>query len=261
MDITRHNILSNNRDLLLAWTSRTIRARYQQSVLGGLWTIIQPAATVAIFTIIFSYFIHIDTGKVPYAIFSYAALVPWTLFTASITDMVDSLVANMNLVTKIYFPREILPIAAMLARLLDFGIAYGVLFLLMVLFRLPLFPMGWLYLPVILSIQLALSLGIGLAGAALNVFYRDIKHLFALVLQVWLYATPIIYPTTMVPEQLRPYYFINPMAGIIEAYRAVLLYQRLPELNLLISAIISVIVLLIGYWFFKRVENQFADVV
>jgi lipopolysaccharide transport system permease protein len=130
-----------------------------------------------------------------------------------------------------------------------------------VLFRLPFFPLGCLYLPVILSIQLALSLGIGLAGAALNVFYRDIKHLFALVLQVWLYATPIIYPVTMVPERLRPYYFINPMAGIIEAYRAVLLYQRLPEPNLLISAIISVIVLLIGYWFFKRVENQFADVV
>ncbi len=261
MDILHTKTENNYRDLLIAWTSRTIRARYQQSILGGLWTIIQPAATVTIFTIVFSYFIHIDTGRVPYVIFSYTALVPWTLFSSSITDMVDSLVANMNLVTKIYFPREILPIAVMLARLLDFGIAFVVLLFLMVMFRLQLFPLGWLYLPVILSFQIALSLGIGLAGAALNVFYRDIKHLFTLILQVWLYASPIIYPTTIVPDWLRPYYYINPMAGIIDAYRSVILYQKIPEPNLLLSGLIALIVLVSGFWLFKRVEDQFADVV
>lgn len=253
--------LSNHRELLSAWTVRTIRARYQQSVLGGLWAILQPLATVAIFTVIFTMFIPVDTGTIPYVVFSYTAMVPWTLFATSITDMVDSLIINMNLVTKIYFPREILPIAALLARLLDFSIASIVLLLLMLYYGLPLLTVNWLYLPAILAIQLALALGLGLAGSALNVFYRDIKHLFVLGIQLWFYATPIIYPVSVVPEKLRPFYFLNPMAGAIEAYRAVLLYQEEPGPYLLTSVLVSLVMLLSGYWFFKQVEFQFADVV
>jgi lipopolysaccharide transport system permease protein len=249
------------RDLLFAWTGRTIRARYQQSILGGLWAIIQPIAMVLVFTIIFTLFLHVDTGGVPYGLFSYTAMVPWTFFTASIIDMVDSLVINMNLVSKIYFPREILPIAAMLARLLDFGIASGVVALLMVYYRIPLFGPSMLYLPLIVLVQLALTLGLGLAGAALNVFYRDVRHLFALGLQLWLYATPIIYPVSLVPERLRPFYFLNPMAGVIESYRAVLLHGQLPGDYLLVSALVSMLVFMLGYWFFRRVEFQFADIV
>jgi lipopolysaccharide transport system permease protein len=188
-------------------------------------------------------------------------MVPWTLFATSLSDMVNSLVDNMNLVTKIYFPREILPIAAMSARLIDFGIASAVLVVLMILFQVPPFPTGWLYLPLILVIQIALGLGLGLAGAALNVFYRDIKHLIALGLQVWMYASPVIYPSSIVPEQLRPLYFLNPMAGIIEAYRNVLLYGKLPDVYLIWAAGVSFAILLAGYWFFKRVDFQFADVV
>ncbi len=251
--------LIRTRELIWAWTNRTIRARYQQSVLGALWAIIQPAAAVAIFSIIFTIFIPIDTGGLPYIVFSYAAMVPWTLFATSITDMVDSLTINMNLVSKIYFPREVLPLAALLARLLDFAIAVVLLVFMILFFKLPIFLLGWLFLPLILAIQLALALGLGLAGAALNVFYRDIKHLFVLGLQLWFYATPIIYPVSTVPEKLRPIYFLNPMAGTIEAYRAVLLYGRLPESYLLISALSAAIVMLIGYWFFKRVEPRFAD--
>lgn len=249
------------RDLLEAWTWRIVRSRYQQSVLGGLWAIIQPAATVAIFSLIFNRFMHLDTGGVPYVIFSYATMVPWTLFATSLSDMVNSLVDNMNLVAKIYFPREILPISATSARLIDFGIASVVLVVLMILFQVPPFLTGWLYLPLILVTQIALGLGLGLAGAALNVFYRDIKHLIALGLQVWMYASPVIYPSSIVPEQLRPLYFLNPMAGIIEAYRNVLLYQKLPDVYLIWAALASFAILLAGYWFFKRVDFQFADVV
>lgn len=253
--------LYTHRDLLFAWTVRTIRARYQQSILGGLWAIIQPAASVTVFSVIFTQFVPIDTGDIPYVVFSYAAMVPWTFFATSMTDMVESLVANMNLVSKIYFPREVLPMAALLARLVDFVIAYAVLVVLIIVFQVPVFLPSWLFLPLILGIQLALSLGLGLAGAALNVFYRDIRHLFVLGLQLWFYATPIIYPITVVPEQWRSLYYLNPMAGVIMAYRAVLLHRTPPGTYLAISAISAFLVLVAGVWFFKRVEPGFADVI
>jgi lipopolysaccharide transport system permease protein len=255
------NALFSQLDLLWAWTLRTVRARYQQSVLGALWAIVQPVASVAIFTVIFTMFIPIDTGSIPYVVFSYSAMVPWLFFAASVTDMVESLIVNMSLVSKIYFPREILPIAAMLARLLDFAIAYGVLFILLLYFGLPIFTPAWIFLPAILLIQFSLVLGIGLIGSAINVFFRDIKHLFTLGLQLWMYATPIIYPVTAVPESVRPYYFLNPMAGIVEAYRAVLLYGQTPAPSLWLSAGVALLALVGGYWFFKRVEFQFADVI
>ncbi len=182
-------------------------------------------------------------------------------FSTSLADMTDLLVSNVGLVTKIYFPREILPISLLLARLLDAAIVAGVLLVLMILYRQPLFWAGWLYLPFILGVQLALILGLGLALSALNVFYRDVRHIVALGLQLWFYATPIIYPVSAVPESLRKLYFLNPMAGIIEAYRAVVIYQQLPGTYLALSAAISLVVLVVGYWFFKRVEFQLADVV
>lgn len=249
------------RDLLLSWTWRTVRSRYKQSILGGAWAVIQPVATVVIFSIIFTLFIPVDTGDVPYFIFSYTAMVPWILFSTSITDMVDSIVSNMNLVGKIYFPREILPISALLARLLDFTIAYALLVFVLLFYRVEIYFPSLLLLPFVLCVQLALSLGLGLFGGALNVFYRDIKHIFTLLLQLWFYATPIIYPVTVVPNELLPFYFLNPMAGVIEAYRAILLNQELPGVYLLISAGAALITLIFGYWFFKRAEVQFADVI
>jgi lipopolysaccharide transport system permease protein len=250
-----------HRDLLYAWTSRTVRARYQQSILGGLWAVLQPAASVAVFTIIFTRFIPIDTGDIPYVVFSFSAMVPWLLFSTSVSDMAESLVTNMNLVSKIYFPREILVLAAMLARLVDFAIAFVVLLLLMALYRMPFNPAAVLFVPLVLIIQLALALGLGLIGSAVNVFFRDVKHLIVLGLQIWFYATPIIYPVTVVPEQLLPVYFLNPMAGIIVSYRAVLLYGQTPDYHLVWSAVIAFTLLFVGYWFFKRVEHRFADVV
>jgi len=253
--------LYNHKDLLYTWVYRIIRARYQQSLLGGLWAIIVPIATTLIFSVIFTFFIPINTGNTPYLVFSYTAMVPWTLFSSSITDMVDSLTGNMNLVSKIYFPREILPIASLIARLVDALIAFAILVVLMVYYKMPVSIAGLLLLPFILMIQIALCLGIGFIGGALNVFYRDIRHIFLLGLQLWFYASPVIYPVTSVPARLRPYYYLNPMAGILESYRAIILYQELPGYYLLISIGMAVITLVIGYWFFKRVEFQFADVV
>ena len=171
--------LVNSKDLLLAWISRTIRGRYQQSVLGGLWAIIQPAASVAIFSIIFTQFVPVDTAGIPYPIFSYVAVVPWTFFSSSLSDMSNSLVQNMNLVTKIYFPREVLVIASMLARLLDFSISAGLLVVLIIIYRTPVLPLGLLFLPLILIFQIAFIMGLGLITSALNIFYRDVQPLLA----------------------------------------------------------------------------------
>ncbi len=249
------------RDLLWSWTRRTIQGRYQQSALGWLWAVIQPAATVFIFSIIFTMVVPIDTGEIPYVVFSFAAVTPWTFLATSLTDMSTSLVQNMTLVTKIYFPREALPIAAMLARLMDFGIAAVLLLILVIWYQLPVLQPALLFLPLIILIQIILIIGIGLTAAALNVFFRDVQPLMTLGIQLWFYASPIIYPVTLVPEWLRPYYYLNPMAGIIQAYRNVLLFGAAPESHLLLSAGLSVGILAFGYWLFKRLEFQFADIV
>ncbi|GAB4544519.1 MAG: ABC transporter permease [Anaerolineae bacterium] len=253
--------LAQAKDLLWEWTGRNVRARYQQSALGWLWAVIQPAAQVGIFAIIFTLVVPVNTGETPYVLFSYVAMVPWTLLATSLPDMSNSLVDNMILVTKIYFPREVLPMAAMLARLMDFGVAAVLVVFLMLYYQTPPFPLGWLFLPVILAVELVLILGLGLACAALNVFFRDVRSLLVLGLQVWFYASPIIYPVSLVPSWLRPIYFLNPMAGVISAYRDVLLEGQLPGPYLGIAALISLVVFLSGYWFFKRVEFQFADIV
>jgi lipopolysaccharide transport system permease protein len=250
-----------SKELLFAWVKRTIIGRYQQSVLGWMWAIVQPVASVAIFSIIFTQFVPVDTGGIPYPIFSYIAVVPWTFFSTSLLDMTNSLVMNINLVTKVYFPREILPVSAMLARLIDFGVAALVLVALMILYQVPLYLPALAFLPLILAIQVILLLGLGLITSAANVFYRDVVPLLTLVIQLWFYASPIIYPVSLVPEAYKMLYYLNPMAGIIESYRSVLLYQTPPGYGLLTAGVESVILLVFGYWLFKRLEFQFADIV
>lgn len=259
--LTQAKQLFKTRDLVWAWTVRTLRGRYQQSALGWLWAVVQPVATVAIFAIVFTRIVPVDTGGVPYILFSYSAVVPWTLLTTSVTDMAMSLVQNMNLVGKIYFPREALPIATLIARLADFGISFILLIILVIAYRVPVSITGLLYLPLIFLIQLALILGLGIGSAALNVFYRDVDPLLKLVIQVWFYASPILYPVSLVPEKWRWLYYLNPMSGILAAYRDVLIYNQLPGDYLLPSAIISLLIFIVGYWFFKRVEFQFADII
>ncbi len=259
--ITQARQLIKARDLIWAWTARTLRGRYQQSVLGWFWAIVQPVATVAIFTIVFTRFVQVDTGGVPYILFSYAAVVPWTLVSMSVTDMAMSLVQNMNLVGKIYFPREVLPISVLLARLVDFGISALLLVALVIYYQRPISLTGLLYLPLILGIQLALILGLGIGSAALNVFYRDVDPLLKLGIQIWFYGSPILYPISLVPAQWQWLYFLNPMAGIIQSYRDILIDGRVPGSYLLPAALVSFVIFVLGYWFFKRVEFQFADII
>lgn len=250
-----------SKDLLISWVNRTIAGRYQQSVLGWLWAIVQPVASVAIFSIIFTKFVPVDTGAIPYPIFSYIAMIPWTFFSTSLQDMTGSLVQNMSLVTKVYFPREILPVSAVLARLMDFGVAAIVLVVMMIIYQVPVYLPGLVFIPLILVIQVMLLLGLGLIASAANVFYRDVQPLLVLVIQLWFYASPIIYPASLVPEEYRTIYYLNPMAGILEAYRSVVLYQTLPGTSLVISGVTATLIFVFGYWFFKHLEFQFADII
>jgi lipopolysaccharide transport system permease protein len=253
--------LSNYRGLLRIWTLRDIRIRYKQSLLGAAWAILQPLVLMIVFTFVFSIITRVDTGEIPYPIFSYTALLPWTFFATSINFGTMSLLTNMNLVTKVYFPREILPIAAVAASFIDFLIASLVYFGLIVFYGLPLQP-TLLVIPIILSIQIVLTVGVVLFASAINVFYRDIRFVVPLLVQVWMFATPIIYPITLVPERLRPFYALNPMAGLIEAYRAVALHGTWPDwYDLGMAGLVSIGVFLLGYTYFKRVEWQFADII
>lgn len=249
-----------SRDLLWTWTRRIVSARYQQSLLGWLWAIAQPAAQVVIFALIFTIFVPVDTGGVPYVLFSYAAIVPWTFMSTSLSDMTGAIVDNIQLVTKIYFPREILAIACMLARFLDFAVASALLMALVAYYRVPLSPANLALLPLIIAIQLALTLGIGLAAAAANTFLRDVRPLLTLVLQLWFYVSPIIYPVAAVPPAFRTAYALNPMVGVIEGYRAVWIGGPMPVQEITISGLTAAFCLVAGYWFFKKSETVFADI-
>jgi lipopolysaccharide transport system permease protein len=214
-----------------------------------------------IFTVVFSFFVKIPTDGIPYSIFAYTALLAWTLLATSINFGAPSLVNNMDLLTKIYFPREVLPTAPVFASVLDFLLGLVVFVVLLIVFGVPL---AWtmLWVPVILIIQIVLLLGIVLLVSGLNVFYRDIKYVIPLGLQLWFYATPIIYPISVVPEWLRPFYILNPLAGIVDSYRKVILLQQAPStLYLGTATMIAFMLAVFGYFYFKRVEWQFADVI
>jgi lipopolysaccharide transport system permease protein len=251
--------LFDHRELLLIWTLREIKVRYKQSVLGAAWAILQPLALMLVFTVVFSVLVRVPTDGVPYPIFSYTALLAWTFFASSMSFAIPSLVNNLNLITKIYFPREILPIASVGAAFFDFLISSMLLIAVLIWYQAPITP-ALLWLPVLVGVQLLLTLGIVLPAAAVNVFYRDVRFVLPLVVQVWMYATPIIYPLSLVPEWLRPAYALNPLVGIIDSFRRVLLLGEAPDaLYLGLSASISLVLAVAGYMYFKRTEGTFAD--
>ena len=254
--------LVGSRDLIWSWTRRTIQGRYQQSALGWLWAVIQPAATVVIFSIIFTLVVPVNTGNIPYVVFSYVAVTPWTFLATSLTDMSGSLVQNMTLVTKIYFPREALPIAAMIARMMDFGIAAVLLLLLIIYFKMPVYLPGLLFIPLILAVQIMLTLGIGLTAAALNVFFRDVGKLVGVVTLFWFWMTPIVYPVTVVPEKARDLILLfNPLAPLVTAYQELMLYGRLPSplLTYWPQATVALVLVIAGFFVFVRLEGQLVD--
>jgi lipopolysaccharide transport system permease protein len=253
--------LSSYRDLLWMWTLREIKVRYKQSILGGAWAILQPLSLMLLFTIVFGYFLKVPTDGMPYPIFSYSALLPWTFFATSISFAVPSLVNNMNLVSKIYFPREILPIAAVGAALLDYAVSFVLFLVLMVLYQIP-WHITMIWLPLLLAIQIVLTLGVSLLASAVLVYYRDVRFVVPLALQLWFYASPVIYPLSVVPERLQPLYLLNPMAVLIDSYRRITLYGQAPDWTyLLIAAVLSLLLFLIAYHYFRNAEATFADVI
>jgi lipopolysaccharide transport system permease protein len=253
--------LVEHRDLLWLWTFREVRVRYQQSLLGVGWAILQPLSLTLVFSFVFSHLVRIDTGGIPYPVFAFSALVPWTFFTTALSFGIPSLVANMNLVTKVYFPREILPLADIGAAAVDFLFGFFIFLGMMILYRLPISPaIGWL-LPIV-GVQLLLTAGVTLIGAAVTVFFRDVRFIVPLLLQIWMYATPVIYPIELIPPRFVPYYYVNPMVGIIDGYRRVLLQGEspLPE-AFLTSAIVAIVVFILGYSAFKHAEPMFGDLI
>lgn len=249
------------RELLWVWTVRNIRVRYKQSVLGIAWAVLQPLALMIVFSAVFTVFVRVDTGGIPYPVFSYAALLPWTFFSGSITLAATSLSNNTNLVTKVYFPREIMPISVVIAGFVDFLIALvifiGMLFFYHVQIGLPI-----LLYPVIILIQVIITVGITMLVSALDVFFRDIRFILPLGIQLWMFATPIIYPVSSIPEKYRSLYMLNPMAGLIESFRAVAIQGAWPNWTYLgISAGVAVLIFILGYWTFKKLEVQFADII
>ena len=244
--------------LFLVW--RDIKVRYAQTVLGAGWAILQPVIAMVVFTVIFGNFAKIPSDGVPYPVFSLAALVPWIYFSTALTTASNSLIANPNLITKVYLPRLVIPFAPVLAGLVDFAIALVILFAMMLAFGIvP--SSGVAVLPILVLIMMMAAAGIGCLLAALNVQYRDVKHIVPFLVQVLMFASPIVYPMSLVPEAYRVAYALNPMAGVIEGFRSVLLGTNSISWSLLsVSAVSSVVFLTIGALYFRRMERVFADV-
>ena len=249
------------RDLLLSLALRDIKVRYRQTLLGFAWAIAQPLAYMLIFTVVFSSFGKVSSDGTPYPLFSYTGLVPWTFFATGLGLAVNSVATNMNLIKKIYFPREVFPIGAVMGCFVDFLVAALLVVGLMAIYRVPA-NLQLVWLPWLIGLEVAFLIGISLLVSALNVFYRDIKYIVPLCIQLGLFVTPVIYSTSTVPAHLRGWYLLNPMAVVIDGIRQVVLHGQAPELGPLISSTVFVAVLGLGaYAFFKWAEVRFADVI
>jgi lipopolysaccharide transport system permease protein len=248
------------RELLRFLIVRDIKVRYKQTVLGGLWAVLQPFMSMIVFTIFFGHLAKIPSDGLPYPIFVYTALLPWQFFSGGIGNSGNSLVANSHLISKVYFPRMIIPAATLGAGCLDFLIAFVILILMM--FYYGIFPGVGIFLFPFLMILVALaSLGVGMILAALNVAYRDFRYVIPFLVQFWLFATPVIYPASLVPGKWRWLVNLNPMAGLITGIRSSLLNLPIYWTDILISGTISVVLFVIGILYFKKMERRFADII
>jgi lipopolysaccharide transport system permease protein len=249
------------RDLFIFLVRRDIKGRYAQSILGVGWAIAQPVFTMVVFTIVFGGMAGVSSDGVPYAVFSLAALVPWTYFSSSVSAAGTSLVGASALLTKVYFPRLVIPVAPVLSKLVDLAIGLVILVAFMVWFRIA--PTsGALLLPVLILLMMLAATGLGVWFTALAVQYRDVTHLMGMGLQLFMYASPVIYSITSIPERYRLWYALNPMAGILAAFRAVLLGNGpIPWDMLMVGTAVTLVILTTGLLFFRKMEGTFADVV
>ncbi len=249
------------RELLYFLTWRDIKVRYKQTVLGVAWAIIQPFFTMAVFSLFFGRLANMPSDSIPYPLFSYAALVPWTFFAHGLSQSSDSLVASANLIKKVYFPRLIIPIAAIFASAVDFMLAFIVLLVMMILYGI-MPTVSVLWLPCFLLLALTTSLGVGLWLAAMNVQFRDVRYTVPFLTQFWLFATPIAYPSSLLSEPWRTLYGLNPMVGVVEGFRWALLgVATAPGPIIVVSSLASLALLVSGLFYFRRMEKTFADVV
>jgi len=249
------------RELLYFFIWRDIKVRYKQTVLGAAWAIIQPFFTMVVFSLFFGRLAKVPSDDIPYPLFSFAALVPWGFFVNGLNQASNSLVSGANLLKKIYFPRPTMPIASVLSGVVDFLLAFVVLIGMMLYYGyVP--TMNVLWLPFFLLLALTTSLGVSLWLSALNVLFRDIQYLIPFLVQFWLFATPIAYPSSLLPEPWRTLYGINPMVGVVEGFRWALLgANTAPGPIILVSSLTSFLLLLTGAFYFRRMERTFADVV
>jgi lipopolysaccharide transport system permease protein len=251
----------NYRELFFFFVWRDIKVKYKQTILGAMWAIIQPFCTMIVFTIFFGKFAKMPSEGVPYPVFSYSALVPWTYFSGAVSSSGNSLVTNKNLLTKVYFPRMAIPASSTLSGLLDFFIASVILFGIMIYYGIPL---SWklLFWPVLVIPLIFLALGLGMIFSSLNVKYRDIKYTIPFIIQIFLFITPIIYPISILPEKYRIFAAINPLTGVIETFRSLILPNKETDIVLLIFSVgVSILLLFVGMLFFRRTEKEFADIV
>jgi lipopolysaccharide transport system permease protein len=246
--------------LLSQLTQREIKARYKQSFVGYAWVVLNPLAQLIVYSFVFSIVFRFPTNNVPYIIFLYAALLPWTLLQSSITAATQSLVDNSSLLKKVNFPREVIPYASVFSKVVDFVFSAMIFFLLCAIMKVPLSPGIVFFLP-LFAIQLLLTTGISLILSACNLFYRDIQYLTNLLLMLWMYMTPIVYPLSLVPNQYIWLYKLNPMVGIIEGYRSAIFGYPFETSIILWAASVSIIIFLVGFAFFKKSEKMFADIV
>jgi len=248
-------------ELLFFITMRQIKVRYKQTVLGVGWAVLRPFLTMIVFTVIFSKFARIPSDGIPYPIFSYSALLPWTFFAASLTSAVSSIVGNANLIKQIYFPREILIFASVLAGLFDLAVASLIFILMLVFYRIPV-TAQMLYVFPLLLLMVILVLGLSFLLAALNVYYRDIEGILSFGIQLLMFGSPIVYSISSIPEKYKFWYMLNPISVIIDGFRRTIIQGIAPQFEYLgISAVVTLVVFFGSYFLFKRMEANFADVV
>lgn len=243
----------------LVW--RDIKVRYKQTVLGAAWAIIQPLFTMLVFSVFFGKLAKMPSDGIPYPIFSYAGLVPWTFFAQALGQSSDSLLSSANLIRKVYFPRLVIPLAAVCGGVVDFCISFSVLLLMMVIYGVPI-TLRLLWLPPLLLLALVTALGVGLWLSALNIQFRDVRYTVPFITQFWMFATPVVYPSSLLNEPWRTIYGFNPMVGVIEGFRWALLgTNTAPKAMIVVSAGAAVLILIGGALYFRRLEKRFADLV
>lgn len=249
------------RELLYFLTWRDIKVRYKQTIIGAGWAILQPFLTMIVFTIFFGKMAKVPSEGVPYPIFSYTGLLLWTYFSSSVSNSSNSLVSSANLITKVYFPRLIIPLSSSLAGIIDYFFALSILVIMMIFYHISISPF-LLILPLLLFCAFIAATGFGLWLSALNVKYRDVRYAIPFFIQLLLFATPVIYPTTILPEKIRWLLSLNPISGVIEAHRACILnHQPINWTSFGISAGVAILIFVAGIFYFRRMERFYADII